>query len=303
MHESIIKWEIYCNTEQKYVSGFLEKSEGPPTTCFNNNEHTINTSKTKYLETIYRDTTELIKWKVFCDTEQIWTYGYHDHLDPPEHCFNNNTHTVSKLPIFIEKIYNNTPRIKEENIETGGNFCVENIVLDIPGVTGLYTQDKVFPFPINLLNTFYQTDDTHDGDTLDVEVGPDMVIATLTDGVSGGITSGITVSNLDYINLGYYLSVDDGVTSYSLGRCTGMDLDTNKINVEFQTDKSYSSGALIKRTVKFVNNFSLSKNENRVLGANKIGASYFPANTIGRIKYTNNNGQAKKFKFGLEYLY
>jgi hypothetical protein len=36
------KWNVYCETESAWVSGYLDENI-TPSTCFNNNEHTINT--------------------------------------------------------------------------------------------------------------------------------------------------------------------------------------------------------------------------------------------------------------------
>ncbi len=306
MSTPITKWQIYCNTEQCEVIGFLDSTITAPSCCFNNNTHSIDTTKSKFLEHIYRDTMQLTKWKVHCDTEGIDTFGYSEEIIPPMKCFNNDTHIVSQLPTIVEKIYNNTRRIKEETIPTGNNFGVETIVMDIPSMSSApIIKDHWFAMPINLLNTSYITTYQHNGDKLEVEVSPYTTIGTLPDGVTSGVTAGITVSQsaIDYLNIGYFIDISDGVTYYSLGRCTAIDLDTNKISVEYPTPKAFASGSYIDRTVKFVNSYTLCANEHKTLGTNKIGGSYFPAKTVGRLKYTNMNGLAKKFTFGIEYLY
>ena len=42
-----IKWEVWCETDNKWVRGILDESTGTPTTCFENNTHTITTSGVK----------------------------------------------------------------------------------------------------------------------------------------------------------------------------------------------------------------------------------------------------------------
>lgn len=49
---TIIKWKIFCNTEQAFVEGLLDETAGTPTTCFNNNTHTINQNSQYPIETI-----------------------------------------------------------------------------------------------------------------------------------------------------------------------------------------------------------------------------------------------------------
>ena len=49
MANAIYKWRIWCNTDNKWVEGW---SEIAPTTCFENNTHTIDSTKTSIIETI-----------------------------------------------------------------------------------------------------------------------------------------------------------------------------------------------------------------------------------------------------------
>jgi hypothetical protein len=46
---TVYKYKIYCVTENKYVEGF---STGVPTTCYNNNTHSINPNSYQLLDTI-----------------------------------------------------------------------------------------------------------------------------------------------------------------------------------------------------------------------------------------------------------
>lgn len=309
---SINNWKIYCDTESKYVSGFIDNDDGLPTTCFNNNTHSIDTSKTKLIEKIYTNhTREIIQWKIFCDTEQIYTYGYLDYLTPPEGCFNNNTHVCSQLPIPLDKIYNNNTRVQEEKIETGGNFKVKTLECNIPaGVTGTtYEFDNSFPHPISMVNVFFNTYEHNNCDVLNVDIAPDTLIGVITQDYDVGVTSlcSMTVTDTVIENsmIGGYLSIDNGITSASAGNIINIDKDNFTIDlIDPEQNISFPAGSMVKLTVKMMEDYHLEAGTNRVLlGSVKIGASYVPANTIGRIKYTNNNGLAKRFIFGLEYLY
>lgn len=312
MSSSIKKWELYCNTEAKYVYGFLDNDLGKPSKCFNNDQHTIDSNKTKLLECIHRHTTELIKWKVFCDTEQIDTYGYRDHLDPPIHCFNNDTHLVSKLPVIMEKIYNNTMRIEEEIIETGGNIQFKSFQFDIPsGATGSVTDfESSFPHPISMISTHLLISNDNVGDCLEADIGHHTTIGTITEDVSSGITGGTTgfgVSQtvIDNLNLGYYVTLTDGTNTDELGKCIMIDKINKKISTEIATTNSFSASTptYLQQSVKMIDTLHIVNNQNIILGADKIGSSHVPANTIGRFRYTNNDGLAKKFTFLIQYLY
>lgn len=67
---SIIRWQIYCNTEEAWTQGFLNESAGPPTVCFNNNTHTVNPNSPQQI-----DGTQLFSVKVI--QEDIPTGGHY----------------------------------------------------------------------------------------------------------------------------------------------------------------------------------------------------------------------------------
>lgn len=312
---TVIKWKIYCNTESEYVEGFIEENEGSPITCFNNNQHSIDSSKSTILEKIYTTYTQAIKkWQVYCDTEKIYTYGYTDHTETPTSCFNNNTHVVSKHPELLCEINNNNQRVQEEWVNTGGNIQIDSHTFDIPasGTTGDETQyQSSYPIPINMISLTACPNTKNIGDSIVADVGHHTTIGTITEDVSSGITGGITgfgVSQtvIDNLNIGYHVTLTTGVTSCELGRCVMINKRTNTISTEFPTTTSFSASTptYVQQTVQMIRNLDFPESTVPiVIGDDKIGSSYVPANTVGRIKYTNNDGKAKKFTFYIEYLY
>lgn len=48
---SINKWQIYCNTESKWVCGWLHSDDPIPTYCFHNDSHQVNPNSAQTLET------------------------------------------------------------------------------------------------------------------------------------------------------------------------------------------------------------------------------------------------------------
>jgi hypothetical protein len=308
---SIIQWKIYCNTEQQEICGYLDEKKGPPVTCFNNHAHTINKSKTKQIEKIYKNhTREIVHWKIYCDTEKQYTYGYTDLLTPPTTCFNNHTHVVSTHPIPIEKIYNNNTRIQEEWTETGGHLQLDTHTFDIPaGTTGDITYyNASYPHPINMVSTSLCPKENNLGDYVTADVGHHTTIGVLTESIGFGITGGITgfgvsPTVLDYLEIGYLVTITNGVTASEMGRCVMIDKINKKISTEFPTNANYLPGSYIQQTVEMIRKIEFTHPQIIIIGGDKIGSSYVPPNIIGRIKYTNNNGQAKKFTFYNEYLY
>jgi hypothetical protein len=52
----VSEYKIYCNTEEKYVSGW---SVNKPTTCYNNNSHDVNSNSIQTLQTIKSNTVSI----------------------------------------------------------------------------------------------------------------------------------------------------------------------------------------------------------------------------------------------------
>jgi hypothetical protein len=58
---SINQWRVYCTTENAWVSGWVSSTDPTPTTCFNNNTHTINQSSQQILTSTQLVTTKIIQ--------------------------------------------------------------------------------------------------------------------------------------------------------------------------------------------------------------------------------------------------
>lgn len=246
------------------------------------------------------------KWKIWCNTENKYVEGWG--LSSPTTCYNDDAHDVNTM--FIEHITHTDDtiiRIKEESIETGGHYKVHTIQCNIPaGVTGAITTiDHSFPHPISMLNVFFNTCDDHVGDYISAHVGPDTIIGVITQDIESGLTGCISVSDtvLDHAKLGFFINLDNGVTSADIGCVTGVNNVGNYIQLNSTINETFSAGTYVKMTVKMMSDFYLETAQRYVLGGHKIGASYVPTNTVGRILYQNNSGTAKTFIFGIEFLY
>lgn len=255
--------------------------------------------------------TEIKKYRIFCLTEEIWVEGWG--VNPPTTCYNNTTHSVNINSVQeLEIIGDNIITIKEEKIPTQGNIQIDTHTFDIPsGTTGSETYyTNVYPYAINILTMTICPTLDNIGDYVYADIGHHTTIGILTEDISSGITGGITgfgVSQtvIDNINIGYDVTLTDGVNTNELGRCVMKDSVNNKISTEFATINIFSatSPTYVKQTAKVVNKLYFPLSFPIQIGSNKIGSSHIPANVVGRMIYVNNDGNAKKFTFYLEYLY
>lgn len=302
---SVYKWKVYCETEQKYIEGYLEETEGKPTKCFNNNEHSIDTSKSIIIEKILSEFTNVLtKWKIFCDTENIYTYGYSTELPYPERCFNNINHVMSKKPIAIKSITNNESRIKEEFGNTGGYF--QSITYKLDCESGETIQDYSYPYPICAFLVSFKTISENKDDFFNIEVGPDSVVGIITNSISSP-TNILEVSEtvIENCKIGFLVSITDGINIDNLGKIIEIDNFNSTITTTNSTSFNFSSSSptYVRITVKMVSDFLIGHPGDYTIGSSKIGGSSVPSNTTVRVKYFNNSLSVKEFYINVEILY
>ncbi len=246
---SIFKWKVYCTDEDEYMTGFLEESEGNPTVCFNNNTHSIDSTLTKKLEIISDNYTgQLTKWKVFCDTEQIYTYGYSDEYTYPERCFNNVNHVVSKHPIELKRIRNSniSADITEEHVTdepTGGNFRTDGFEI-VATANTITHKDFSWPYPIAALILRFTTEETHRGDYINCFGKPVANLNNLSSAITSS-TSVLPVNSTTLFQVGMCISITDSVNTENLGRITSIDTENSTITTQNSTTFSYLKHAYI----------------------------------------------------------
>jgi hypothetical protein len=296
----IVRWKIYCQDESAHVEGFLDESDGIPVTCFNNISHTI--SNPVAIEKIIDNyTCELSYWKIFCDTEQEWSYGYST-IENPEFCFHNNTHTTSNTSIRLKRIRNNFQKIKEETVETGGYFQTVSYKLVCP--VGESVHDYTYPHPISACGIKFNSTPDHIDDVLHLEVAPNTVIGTITHPIENP-TSTLQVSStvIENIKVGFYVNITDGVNTDSLGKVTNVNPIASTITTQHQTTSSFLSGTYVRIIIRTMDNYTIGFPGHQSIGDTKIGGSYIPANTVIRVRYINNGDTIKNFYASIEMLY
>lgn len=302
------RWRVYCNNESIYVDGYLERSFGMPTTCFNNNTHTIDTSKTKLIELIDNNyTKQLIKWRVHCTQENIDVIGYmHGDLGDPVYCFNNKEHTIS-VTEKLEIINNPKRQILEQPLHMNGIFKAESISLDPINSNSTKILDMTWNVDIAPISINIPITDRHKWDSLVIEAMPDKVVGTLTQDITGGVTTVIPVSSTVIENIlpNFLCCISDGTNTDDLGNVIDVDYQNNTITVSNTPTNSYAmvTPTYIKMTIRFVGPHTFGDPETIIIGGTKMKAQLIPKNEILRFKYTNNSSIEKNLIMLLEYYY
>lgn len=300
---SVTKWKVFCEDEQDWISGYTDTYLGKPTECYNSTEHTINPLRIKQLELLSENfSNKVTYWKIYCQTESAWVYGYSSEEPYPEYCFHDKSHVARGKPVALRSLSSNYQKIKEEYIDTGGFFQTHSYkLLCTPGTT---VHDYTFPYPITALSVKFTTESQHTDDQLLMEVAPDTLIGVVTVGVSEN-DAVFTVSDtvMDNVSLGHFIKITDGVNTDDLGKVITVNTTTNQITLNTACTHSFPAGAYILLTVRVIDNYTIGYPGRYILGESKIGGSYVPKDTVVRVKYINNGESTKNFYSILEMLY
>ena len=252
-------------------------------------------------------TTQLNKWRIFCQTENTWVYKWlEDGASDPSECFTNNTHTVNENSIsIIDVIESKEVIIKEETTKTQGNFRTEGFKFDIPAQSE-YIGNISFNYPVNLLSVWFNVNTENLGDRLTVEFQP-LYAGTVQADISSPTTSiQVDLITANIINIGYIvvLKRDSDNHTEKLGEVLAVNKTTGVLTVSTATTDTFSIGDNVYLRVSGVKNLYLTSIGRHSIGASKLGATFIMAGGVFYAYYTNSTPlMTKNFYYELEYLY
>lgn len=242
----------------------------------------------------------IVKWRIFCNTENAWSEGYLDESSGnPTLCFNNNTHSVNlNSEYVVETTEKLQVKLQREDTPTGGNYNSEGFALNVAAnTTG--TLSVSWPFPINVLSVHSQTNDSNLGDILNAITNPKTLVGITTEEILIG-TNILTVNSTVIANakVGFDLYIIDEL----VGRILSINTNNSTIILENNVSQTYNSGSNIYVELRIIRTHNLGYNSGNDFGAFN-GNKYLAANTITNVSYTNNSNTEKKFCFSVEYLF
>jgi hypothetical protein len=250
------------------------------------------------------------KYRIKCTTDDKYEYWIlNENYPAPIICPTNTTHTVDTTSTtIVQTISENIVKVKEETVDTGGNYMTECII--IAGNTGpnvTTTRDFIYPFPISVLGIQFVTEENQRGDEVSLSVGPNTIVGYLTADAPTGAT-GLDVSQtvVDNSMIGYHINLfTPPSTIEELGRIIALDKINKKIYCENTPSSNFSAAGptYIQQTAYTIINFTIGTPGRYPIGDSKIGGSYVPANTIIRSQYINKGTTQKNLTSVIEYLY
>lgn len=247
------------------------------------------------------------KWRIYCTTENKWSYGWlEDNSLPPANCFNDTTHIVNLESVnIVDFLTSNEVSLLEEKIKTQGNFRNHGFSINIPANT-THTYEMTLNYPINLLLIWFKTKSENIGDIFN---------AYYQIPLNGLLTSNLplysTILNIDniiinIIKIGFVVSLKRLSDNYieNLGEILAIDKMNNTITVTNPTSQNFLMNDEIIIKVNGVKDINLSVIGRHPTGSSKLGATYLSSTGIISVVYENKSPTVSKtFEYELEYLY
>jgi hypothetical protein len=247
------------------------------------------------------------KWRVYCNTEGVWSYGYKDTSEgSPTTCFNNTGHEIQEnSQQELEVISTDTinAKIVEEYVPTGGNFRCCGKKFNIPA-NSTVTYTVSWPFNISVLQSFFTSSADMEGDVVDVVTAPNTIIGVLTAPVAIGDTViNVNTTVFQHLMVGYTLKL--GNSNVSLGYVLAIDENALTVTVQTPSPEAFSAGTTyVKTEVIGIHDLEIGAVPFRyIIGSSKTGGKHLPVNTTVNVTYTNNGNTQKTFRFQIELLY
>lgn len=251
--------------------------------------------------------TEVLKWKIFCITENKFVEGYLPVGTDCTVCFNNNTHQINPLSISSsEKIKTSQSFINtQEPGETKGNFQVMRKELITSTNSSITKQITLFPYKINILGFNADISPDNIGDRFELVMYPNTPIGVISSAlVPGNTVIQLDVFSINYLNCGYYLKlIKNGVTEET-SEIVNINLSNSTVTLALGITGTYSVGDYFSFIIYRLKNYKMNVSYNYNTG-NYLRAAPFPANLIAELRYTNNGNITipKNFTYGVEILY
>ena len=243
----------------------------------------------------------LYKWRIYCITEGLWTYGYsEDGVTGPTVCYTNNAHQVNTGSVNIDSTIENLRVEIVQQSGTNQNYRVEARTLVIPA-NSTASDIHTWPYDICPLALFFNTSNANQGDIINSYISPETAIGYITANASIDDTV-LNVSSTvpANIQLGFLVFLDNGTVVYIGEVCAITD---TTITLSEGCPSAFSLGSLVRISMNNVKDFVLQGNVNYELGKGVFTTSFLKKNVPVEMRYKNNSNTEKNFYYGMEYFY
>jgi hypothetical protein len=273
------------------------------------------------------------KYKCRCLTDNKWVQTWSESV--PSVCPENSGHAIdTNLTSEVGNVSGTTiaaTKTQAETVPTVDRIRITTIDFEVPAGKGVTTTVPATGENIQTSVTGLTTTSTQDmvGDVLNIYFAYRRVVGVLTTGVGVGTTRvQVSPETLSMMEIGYLLSLSSSAKVSEknpkaieaslkpgevvakavdqvndLGQIVAIDRQSGTVTVSTPATVTFGPGTSVLLSIWAVKNFKFGAPAKYSFGERKIGGTSVPANTIVTVMYTNNNGTAKAFNMGVEYLY
>ena len=191
---------------------------------------------------------------------------------------------------------------QDSPVTTNGNYLADCHQLSIPASIGTTTYDITYPYNVSTYSVTIFGATGNVGDSVGLVASPNTVVGTVLLLLSIGSLT-LSLASIAGLNVGYNLSISDGINTNNLGVITSIDTTLNIVTFSVATTVLFAIGATVYYSIPLIKNCVLSNDKNISLGGSRLGSTGLLTGQIARISYTNSTAAAKTFSFCVELQY
>lgn len=248
--------------------------------------------------------TTISKYRVYCTTDNKYTYTWSDVL--PTTCPENHEHTIDQnMTVITETVSDNAVYITSKSYEgTQGYYMMEGSTTQTEEGMEMHVVDHAYKYPVCIFGLTLHNTPENFNDCIDVILNPDTVIGYLiAPATSGSTTIVVNPTVLQYANLGFHLTISDGVNRHDCDTVVEKNLDNNTVSVNLPLAYDFAPGSLVLLNLYIVKKYHICVTGRCEIGYGCMSGKTIPANTVVRVVYHNRNKQAKQVAYVYEYTY
>ena len=235
----------------------------------------------------------------------------------PTTCIEDATHIVDWDTLHVKQIKEDPAPTSITNVfgATQGFYKAQSFIVSTTNnsVGSVFTTDYSFPFTISGLSITLNPGVKNIGDTISLLISPDTDCGiAVGDSNLGRVTQPVSVSDniltvdaavLRAVNVGYLITLKNGEKTEVMGRCIAKNIFNRTITVENAAKQTFAANTThVLFTIEKIKDIKFYSATPIILGSSAIGGSEVPANTIGRVVYTNLTGGKKDCGIILEWF-
>lgn len=240
--------------------------------------------------------TSVKKYRIYCSTDSKDEFAWGTSI--PTKCPTDTGHTIGDIAV-VDKVESNDVKILEEHVPTGGHFQATSFNLNsiTAGPSVVTSLNVSYKIPVSGLAFSFVTEASQKGDKIDIIVGKDTIVGSLTaDAKIGDTVLNVSQTVIDNIAVGFYVKLDDLSTANDCGIVVDVDTNALTITIDVALTSAFTAAdpTYVRMSVYTLKDYYIGTAWRYEVGNSKIGGSYLLPGVTITIEYTNNTADSNK---------